>query len=86
MKKELFQITKDLAQDKITEQEARNLLLGLLNVVSTLNHDLKVGDDVWITSKKLVTISCFAEDKERVQVEDGCEYYLVDIDDLTKVV
>lgn len=32
MKKELFQITKDLAQDKITDQEARTLLLGLLGV------------------------------------------------------
>ena len=32
MKKELFQITKDLAQDKITEQEAQTLLLGLLGV------------------------------------------------------
>ena len=30
MKKELFQITKDLAQNKITEQEARTLLLGLV--------------------------------------------------------
>ena len=37
MKKELFQITKDLAQDKITEQEARTLLLGLLGVSGSLS-------------------------------------------------
>ena len=36
MKKELFQITKDLAQDKITEQEARTLLLGLLGVSNSV--------------------------------------------------
>lgn len=36
MKKELFQITKDLAQDKITEQEARALLLDLLGVSNRL--------------------------------------------------
>ena len=36
MKKELFQITKDLAQDKITEQEAKALLLGLLGVVRSV--------------------------------------------------
>ena len=44
MKKELFQITKDLAQDKITEQEARTLLLGLLIVSeSTLaKHKLTI--------------------------------------------
>ena len=51
-----------------------------------LNHDFKIGDDVWITSKKLVTIADFCEDVERVQVEDGCNYYLVDKDELTKVV
>ena len=51
-----------------------------------LNHDFKIGDDVWITSKKLVTIADFCEDLERVQVEDGCNYYLVDKDELTKVV
>ncbi len=51
-----------------------------------LNHDFKIGDDVWITSKKLVTIADFCEDVERVQVEDGCDYYLVDKDELTKVV
>jgi len=32
MKKELFQITKDLAQDKIPNQEARTILLDLLNI------------------------------------------------------
>lgn len=39
MKKELFQISKDLAQDKITEQEARTLLLGLLGVGNRLSSD-----------------------------------------------
>lgn len=51
-----------------------------------LNHDFKKGDDVWITSKKLVTIADFTECGKRVQVEDGCNYYLVDIDEITKVV
>ena len=32
MKKELFQITKDLASDKINEEEAQPLLLGLLGI------------------------------------------------------
>lgn len=51
-----------------------------------LNHDFKKGDDVWITSKTLVTIADFTECGKRVQVEDGCNYYLVDIDEITKVV
>lgn len=51
-----------------------------------LNHDFKKGDDVWITSKTLVTIVDFTECGKMVQVEDGCDYYLVDIDEIKKVV
>lgn len=60
-----------------------------MNVVRScelVNHDFQIGDDVWITTKKLVVVADFCADGERVQVEDGCEYYLVDKDELTKVI
>ena len=43
MKEQILKIAKDLEQDKITETEAQNLLLGLFGVSSCL---FKVGDIV----------------------------------------
>lgn len=54
MKKELFQITKDLAQDKITENEARTLLLGLLGVS---NSFISVGEKEPPKHKELIVQS-----------------------------
>jgi hypothetical protein len=51
-----------------------------------LNHDLKVGDDVYIVSKKLVEILNIHRDGKIVQVKDGLETYLVGGDELEKVV
>ena len=77
-------LKKELADDilKIEREQAINYS----RCCTELNHDFKKGDDVWITSKNLVTIVDFTECGKRVQVEDGCEYYLVDIDEITKVV
>lgn len=47
MKKELFQITKDLAQDKITEQEVRTLLLGLLGVSNRFKTRVETKSGTW---------------------------------------
>ncbi len=79
----------DLYIGKERENRIKQVIEKAINYTrccTELNHDFKIGDDVWITSKKLVTIADFCEDVERVQIEDGCNYYLVDKDELTKVV
>jgi hypothetical protein len=51
-----------------------------------LNHDFKIGDDVWLTEKKIVEISSFCEDSERMEIIEDGKYKIVDKDKLNKVV
>ena len=84
MKKELFQITKDLAQNKINEQEARTLLLGLLGVsnrpcfgvVEMAVHDFFTSHNSFqeITDQKgeAYTMEFLEANKEWLGISDDC--------------
>lgn len=48
MKTELSEISQDLEQGKIDEDKARNLLLGLLGVVKSLNNELNPNFFDWM--------------------------------------
>tara|TARA_R110002111_G_scaffold56448_1_gene96240 strand:+ start:120 stop:425 length:306 start_codon:yes stop_codon:yes gene_type:complete len=51
-----------------------------------LNHDFETGEDVWLTEKKIVEISSFCEDSERMEIIEDGKYKIVDKDKLNKVV
>ena len=51
-----------------------------------LNNSFYIGEKVLIKSCREVEISNFCEDGERVEIVDGCDYMLIDIEDLTKIV
>jgi hypothetical protein len=84
---DVLQRLKRLAH--LEEQIKQGQLLPIDSVVGQseqLNHDLKIGDDAYIISKKLVKIRDIHRDGKIVQVKDDDETYLIDGDELEKVV
>ena len=87
LEKDFLDNNQNFLQDLVDETEkAINYTLCCKSDSEQLNHDFKIGDDVYIVSKKLVEILDIHRNGKIILVKDGLETYLVDGDGLEKVV
>ena len=82
-----------LHQDGKIDDEAYTILkdrnkqaINYSQCCTQLNHVFKTGDDAYIVSKKLVEILDIHRNGKIIQVKDGEETYIVDGEELEKVV
>ena len=69
----------DIAKDVIAA-------ISVTRCCTELNHDFKRGEDVWFTEKKIVEISDFCENPDRIEIYEDGKFKIVDKDKLNKVV
>ena len=54
-------------------------------VLDGVSVSFEVGEKVLHTTRTEVEVSAFCEDKEQIEVNDGCDWYRVDKDELSKI-